>query len=105
MSHAAQPVRTAEEIQPWWRHVKDAIRGVHHDYTDGPIGRALFLLAVPMVLETLMESLFAVFDVLFVAKLGADAVATVGLTESMLYILYAVALGLGIGATAKIGRA
>jgi MATE family, multidrug efflux pump len=87
-----------------WRHVRDAIRGVHHDYTDGPIGRSLLLLAVPMVLETLMESLFAVVDVFFVAKLGADAVATVGLTESMLFIIYAIAMGLGIGASALVAR-
>ncbi len=90
--------------EPWWRHVRDAIRGVHHDYTEGPIGRSLMLLAVPMVLETLMESLFAVVDVFFVGKLGADAVATVGLTESMLFIIYAIALGLGIGATALVAR-
>jgi MATE family, multidrug efflux pump len=90
--------------EPWWRHVRDAIRGVHHDYTDGPIGRSLMLLAVPMVLETLMESLFAVADVLFVAKLGAAAVATVGLTEAMLFMIYAIAMGLGIGATALVAR-
>jgi putative MATE family efflux protein len=90
--------------EPWWRHVRDAIRGVHHDYTEGPIGRSLLLLAVPMVLETLMESLFAVVDVFWVAKLGADAVATVGLTESMLYIIYSIAMGLGIGATAVVAR-
>ena len=94
----------ALDREPWWRHVRDAIRGVHHDYTDGPIGRSLLLLAVPMVLETMMESLFAVVDVFFVAKLGADAVAAVGLTESMLYILYAIAMGLGIGATALVAR-
>src|SRR5262245_4615911 len=90
--------------EPWWRHVRDAIRGVHHDYTEGPIGRSLMLLAVPMVLETLMESLFAVVDVFFVAKLGADSVAAVGLTESMLFIVYAIAMGLGIGATALVAR-
>jgi len=104
MSHAPLPVKQTEERERWWRHIKDAIRGVHHDYTEGPIGRSLLLLAVPMVLETLMESLFAVVDVFFVAKLGADAVATVGITESMLYILYAIALGLGIGATAMVAR-
>ncbi len=92
------------EPEKWWRHVADAIRGVHHDYTDGPIGRSLLLLAVPMVLETLMESLFAVVDVFFVAKLGADAIATVGLTESMLFIIYSIAMGLGIGATALVAR-
>jgi len=55
--------------EPWWKHVRDAIRGVPHDYTEGSIGRSLMLLAVPMVLETLMESLFAVVDVFFVGKL------------------------------------
>src|SRR5262245_31898565 len=96
-----------ESLNPrdsWWKHVQDSIRGTHHDYTDGPIGRSLMLLAVPMVLETMMESLFAVVDVFFVAKLGADAVAAVGLTESMLYLVYAIALGLGIGATALVAR-
>ncbi len=89
---------------PVWRSVRDAVRGVHHDYTDGPVGRSLLLLAIPMVLETLMESLFAVCDVFFVSKLGADAVATVGLTESMLTILYALAMGLSIGAAATVAR-
>lgn len=88
----------------WWHHVRDAVRGTHHDYTDGPVDRALLLLAIPMVLETLMESLFALCDVFFVAKLGAEAVATVGLTEAMLTILYAFAIGLSIGATATVAR-
>src|SRR5437868_8018696 len=90
--------------EPWWKHVRDAIRGVPHDYTEGSIGRSLLLLAVPMVLETLMESLFAVVDVFFVGKLGADAIATVGLTESMIYSIYAIAMGLGIGGMAVVAR-
>ena len=63
--------------------VREALRGSKQDFTDGPIGRSLVLLAVPMVLETVLESLFAVVDIFFVAHLGADAIATVGLTESM----------------------
>lgn len=87
-----------------WESIKEALRGAHHDYTDGPIGRAIFLLAVPMVLETVLESVFAVVDVFFVSRLGADAVATVGLTESMMVLIYTLAMGLGIGATATVAR-
>ncbi len=87
-----------------WRDVRDAMRGTSHDYTDGPIGRAIFLLAVPMVLEMIMESVFAVVDVFFVGRLGADAVATVGLTESMLALVYALAMGLSMGAGATVAR-
>src|SRR5919199_635493 len=98
---------TAEraDAQPsLWRAVRDAVRGSRRDYTQGDVGRAVIMLAVPMVLEMLMESVFAVCDVFFVARLGADAVATVGLTESMLTIVYTVAVGLSIGATAMVAR-
>ncbi len=87
-----------------WAIIKEALRGAHLDYTDGPIGRAIFLLAVPMVLETVLESVFAVVDVFFVSRLGPDAVATVGLTESMMVLIYTLAMGLGIGATATVAR-
>src|SRR3954470_9938550 len=87
-----------------WENIKEALGGAHLDYTDGPIGRAIFLLAVPMVLETVLESVFAVVDVFFVSRLGADAVATVGLTESMMVLIYTLAMGLGIGATATVAR-
>ncbi|HJU67522.1 MAG TPA: MATE family efflux transporter [Gemmatimonadaceae bacterium] len=101
---ADSPAAGADRPQRTWDAVKDAIRGTHHDYTEGPIGRAIFLLAVPMVLETVMESVFAVVDVFFVSRLGADAVATVGLTESMMVLVYSLAMGLGIGATATVAR-
>lgn len=87
-----------------WLLVREAVRGDERDYTEGPTGRAILLLAIPMVLETAMESLFAVVDVFFVSRVSADAVATVGLTESMLTIVYTVALSLGIGATAVVAR-
>ncbi len=85
--------------------LKEAVRGSHQDYTEGPIGRALVLLAIPMVLETLLESLFAVVDIFFVSRLrSADAVATVGITESMMALIYSIAMGLGIGAAAIVSR-
>ncbi len=84
--------------------VRDALRGRQHDYTSGPIGQAIFLLAIPMVLEMIMESLFALSDVFFVARLGATAVATVGLTESMMIVVYTLAMGLSISGTAIVAR-
>lgn len=88
-----------------WAAVREAVRGAHHhDYTAGPVGRALLLLAVPMVLEVALESVFAVVNVFWVGRLGAHAVATVGLTEAMFTTIYALGMGLGIGATAMVAR-
>ncbi|MBI3402418.1 MAG: MATE family efflux transporter [Acidobacteria bacterium] len=88
-----------------WTTVRESIAGSHRgEYTDGAIGRAILLLAIPMVLELVLESVFAVVDVFFVSRLGADSVATVGVTESMLTIIYAVAMGLSVGAMATIAR-
>jgi len=84
--------------------LREALRGSKQDFTEGPVARALVLLAVPMVLETLLESLFAVVDIFFVAHLGADAIATVGITESVESLVYAVSIGLGIAATATVAR-
>ena len=98
------PAPAASPAGANWATIKQALRGAHFDYTDGPIGHAIFLLAVPMVLETVLESVFAVVDVFFVSRLGADAVATVGLTESLMVLIYTLALGLGIGATATVAR-
>src|ERR1019366_6944934 len=83
---------------------REAPRGSHGDFTEGPIGRAVILLAVPMVLEMALESVFAVVDVFWVSKLGAAAVATVGLTESILALIYALAIGLAMAATAMVAR-
>jgi putative MATE family efflux protein len=103
---ASGAVPAAEPPPPSvWAAAKEAIRGAHHhDYTAGPIGRSLMLLAVPMVLEVALESVFAVVNVFWVGRLGADAVATVGLTEAMFALIYAVGMGLGIGATATVAR-
>jgi len=87
-----------------WTDLKDAVRGTHQNYTEGAVSRAILLLAVPMVLETAMESLFAVVDIFFVSKLGPAAVATVALTESILTIVFTLALGLSIGVTATVAR-
>jgi putative MATE family efflux protein len=96
--------QTQQAAPSFWATVREAIRGSHHDYTAGPIGQAIILLAIPMVLEMVMESVFAVVDVFWVAHLGPNAVATVGLTESMLTLVYTAAMGLSIGVTAMVAR-
>ena len=102
----AHPV--AEDAHPHARSflsaIREALRGSHQDYTEGPIGRSIILLAIPMVLEMCMESIFAVVDIKWVSYLGPDAMATVGLTESLLTLIYALAIGLSIGATAMVAR-
>ncbi|MFZ5890547.1 MAG: MATE family efflux transporter [Myxococcota bacterium] len=86
------------------RLLADAVRGVETDLTEAPLGRALLMLSVPMILEMLMESIFAMVDVFWVAHLGPTAVATVGLTESMMMIVYSLAMGTSIGALALVAR-
>lgn len=88
----------------FWSILREAFNGSERDFTQGSIGLAIFLLAVPMILEMFMESIFAIVDIYFVGHLGADSVAVVGLTESMLAIIYAVAIGLSVGATATVAR-
>ena len=87
-----------------WSSLREAVMGSRQDFTEGGIERAIILLAVPMVLEMCMESLFGVVDVFWVAHLGADAVATVGLTETALTLVFVIALGLSMGATAMVAR-
>jgi putative MATE family efflux protein len=92
------------ENNGFWHVVREAFVGSNRDLTKGSIGVAIFVLSVPMIIEMLAESLFAIVDIFFVGHLGADAVAIVGLTESMMALIYAVAFGLAIGATATVAR-
>ncbi len=87
-----------------WRDLKEAVRGTEADYTRIPLRKAILLLSVPMILELVMESTFAVVDIYFVGRLGASAVATVGLTETYLFLLYSVAMGLSTAVTAIVAR-
>jgi putative MATE family efflux protein len=87
-----------------WPSVREALKGSHQDYTTGGLNRSIILLAIPMVLEMVLESLFAVVDVFWVGRLGANAVATVGLTESLLSLVFAIGLGLSLSTTAMVAR-
>src|ERR1700687_3241055 len=97
-------VAAANQQHSLWSSLLEAVRGSHRDYTTGNLNRAILLLAVPMVLEMVLESLFAVVDVFWVGRLGANAVATVGLTESMLTLVFSVAMGLSLSTTAMVAR-
>ncbi|HEX4074208.1 MAG TPA: MATE family efflux transporter [Candidatus Acidoferrales bacterium] len=96
---AARPAQ-----QSLWSEIVEALRGSHQDYTAGNLNRAILLLAIPMVMEMVLESLFAVVDVFWVAHVGSDAVATVGLTESLLMLVFAVGMGLSLSTTAMVAR-
>lgn len=103
-SSEVEVVAPASERVPFWKSVGQALRGEHHDFTAERLPRAVLLLAVPMVLEMVMESLFAVADVFWVSRLGKEAVAVVGITESIMTLVYAVAIGISIAATATVSR-
>lgn len=85
-------------------YFKEALKGSHKEYTSGSIRKALFMLAIPMILEMVMESVFAVVDIFFVGKLGKEAISTVGLTESVLTLVYSLAIGMSMAATATVAR-
>src|SRR6201990_2508972 len=92
------------QLRKIFNAIAQSLRGEYHDYTKGSIPKAVFLLAVPMILELSLESVFAVVDIFFVSKLGQHAIATVGLTESVISLVYSIAIGLSTAATAVVAR-
>ncbi|WP_452598679.1 MATE family efflux transporter [Pontimicrobium sp. MEBiC01747] len=91
-------------ITQFFKYFKQALSGKDQDFTSGSIRKAVFMLSVPMILEMLMESIFAIVDILYVSKVSVNAVATIGLTESVITLVYAVAIGLSMAATAVVAR-
>lgn len=98
------PDESPERPSGLWASIREAFSGSERDYTEGSLNRAVALLAIPMVLEMAGESAFAVTDAFFVARLGGEALAAVGLTESVLEIIYAIAIGLSMSTTAMVAR-
>ena len=98
------PTELPTDHASFWQSLRQAIQGSQEDFTRGRLSRAIVLLAIPMVLEMVMESVFAICDVFFVSRLGADAEATVGLTESLLTLVFSLAIGLSMGTTALVAR-
>lgn len=95
---------SSNKLIRFWQYLKMAIAGKQEDFTTGSIRKAIFMLSIPMILEMLMESTFALVDIIFVSRISVNAVATVGLTESVITLLYAVAIGLSMAATAVVSR-
>ena len=87
-----------------WSDLKESIRGTEKDFTTIPVSKAILLLSIPMVLEQVMESVFALVDIFFVSRLGSQEVAVVGITESLITVIYAIGMGLGVGTTALVSR-
>ena len=91
-------------LKSFFNNVTEALSGTEQDFTEGKLSRAILLLSIPAVLEMVMESVFVIVDIFFVSKLGANAVATVGITESMVTVIYAIAIGLGTATTSLVSR-
>ncbi len=95
---------TKNKLRSFFSDVREAVSGTEQDFTEGKLSRAILLLSIPAVLEMIMESVFVIVDIWFVSKLGSDAVATVGLTESLITIVYAISLGLATATTSLVSR-
>ncbi|MCK5134660.1 MAG: MATE family efflux transporter [Bacteroidales bacterium] len=91
-------------VREFFQDLREAIAGSEQDFTQIPLKKAIILLSIPMVLEMIMESVFALVDIFFVSRLGAEAIATVGITESLMTIIYAIGIGLSVGTTALVSR-
>lgn len=104
MNSSASLEQRAAEARAWWSDLREAVAGTQQDFTEGSVPRAIVLLSVPMVLEMAMESIFGIVDVFWVASLGPDAVAAVGVTESLLTVIFALAMGLSMATTALVAR-
>src|ERR1035437_9456310 len=97
-------IKKVRRLRSIFKDISEAISGTEQDFTEGKLSRAILLLSIPSVLEMVMESVFVIVDIYFVSKLGANAVATVGITESMVTIIYAIAIGLGTATTSIVSR-
>ncbi len=105
MSHISLRSRFSKStIREFFRDLREAIAGSERDFTKIPLSKSIILLSIPMVLEMIMESVFALVDIFFVSRLGAEAVAIVGITESLMTIIYAIGIGLSVGTTALVSR-
>ena len=104
MGSANSQIRPDNKFRAFFRQINEAVSGTEQDFTEGKLSRAILLLSIPAVLEMVMESVFVIVDIYFVSKLGADAVATVGITESMVTVIYAIAIGLGTATTSLVSR-
>ena len=104
MKHTPENITRRQKTRAFFRNVAEAVSGTEQDFTEGKLSRAILLLSIPALLEMVMESIFVISDIFFVSRLGSDSVATVGLTESLLTIIYAISIGLGTATTSMVSR-